>query len=146
MALSTRSGAGGGRGRSRTRDYAAEYARRKARGLRLGKTTAEARGHKNESAEKKQRRQRIRAKYGVSPERLSRLRKETTAHILGILSSGTKGRVDADAVAKRVGRMSQPMMDYMQTLDRPRYFAFSYDDIDFDPGDFDDDDRPNFYR
>lgn len=56
----------------RKRDYKAEYAKRLARGAVKGKTRQQARGHK--AKEHVVRAQRSKAKYGVSPSTLTRLR------------------------------------------------------------------------
>lgn len=95
----------------KARDYAAEYARRKASGLRRGQTVAQARGHRNEAAEKRTRRERIRREFGTTPERLGRLRRETVAHIVRELSSsGTKGRINVETITQGVRMMTAEMM------------------------------------
>ena len=94
----------------KARDYAAEYARRKASGLRRGKTVAEARGHRNESTEKKARRERIKRQFGTTPERLARLRRETIAHMTGALAVGSKGRVNIETIRAGVRMMTAELM------------------------------------
>lgn len=94
----------------KARDYAAEYARRKASGIRRGQTVAQARGHRNESAEKRTRRERIRRQFGTTPERLARLRRETIAHMAGALAVGSKGRVNTETIAKGVRMMTAELM------------------------------------
>lgn len=85
----------------RPRDYAAEYARRKAKGQREGKTLREARGHAREPEERKARRARAYAVHGVSPERLAKIRRAFVEHMVRTLGAATThNRVDRDVITK----------------------------------------------
>jgi hypothetical protein len=96
---------------AKPRDYKAEYARRRASGSARGLTPSEARGHKNEPVERRARRARIRAEYGISPERLSRLRRAARAHIRGALSAaGTQGPINEDTVDLGIRQMSAAIL------------------------------------
>jgi hypothetical protein len=77
------------------------YRERIAREMARGKTRAEARGHKNERAEKARRAEATRRQYGVSPDTLRRLRRQAAEHIENALRrAGTKGPVNRDTIEK----------------------------------------------
>jgi hypothetical protein len=75
----------------RKRDYAKEYANRKARGLAAGKTLAQTRGHHEKErtgqSESQYRRARSKQKYGAGPDTLAKARREARDHILAELAS-----------------------------------------------------------
>lgn len=132
----------------KARNYKAEYARRKASGQRRGQTLREARGHKNESVERKERRQRTREVYGVSPERLSRLRKAAEAHILaGLAASGTKGPSNRAAIQKGVrllsGEMLQEFVQQAAPADFKRLASMSYQALILEYPELENDDERN---
>lgn len=76
----------------RKRNYAAEYKRRIARAEAQGKTRQAGRGHK--AAEHVERARRTRAKFGVSPGTLTRLRRLAREKVRGILDAIRKHRFD----------------------------------------------------
>jgi hypothetical protein len=92
----------------KARDYKAEYARRKASGIRRGQSLAEARGHKNEPAERRRRREHYRERFGASPERMSKLRREALAK-LNAVHAGSR-RTNPDAIAAGVRLMTAEMI------------------------------------
>jgi hypothetical protein len=99
----------------KARDYKAEYARRVASARAAGKSMREARGHAREPQERKERRARAYREHGVSPERLSRLRRAAKAHMLAALAGG-KGPVNEATVDRGVKMMNGEMLALIPQL------------------------------
>ena len=129
----------------KARDYKAEYARRKASGIAAGKTLRQARGHAREPEERKARRARAYREHGVSPERLSRLRRAAKAHMLAALAGG-KGPVNEAAVDRGVKMMTGEMLGVVIQMspDQLRGFAgLSYQSLILEYPDLEKDEERN---
>jgi hypothetical protein len=80
---------------------------------------AAARGHKNEPAERRERRQRCHAKFGCSPERLAKARKEALGNAVRLMRGArqTKHAVDEGAIRARLWQARIDTLEYIITLD-----------------------------
>lgn len=76
----------------RKRDYKAEYARRIKRAETAGKTRQQARGHKPK--EHVERARRSKAKYGVSPSTLTKLRKRAKDKLKSLYEKTAKNPIN----------------------------------------------------
>jgi hypothetical protein len=100
----------------RQRDYAAEYKKRTA-GARTVAERRKARGHAQESAEKKARRARIKEEYGVTPERLAKLRREAQAHIIAELDRvGTRHRINPETIKIGLRRLNAEALERIRLI------------------------------
>lgn len=94
-----------------------------------------ARGHRREAVEKKERRERIKREFGVSPERLVKLRRAARAHMRSEL--GGKGYApprgpDFDEVDATIGELPGPMLAEMLAMSESEIRALarlSYEEI-----------------
>lgn len=133
----------------KARDYKAEYARRVANATARGKTRAQARGHANEPVERRERRQRIRAQYGVSPERLSRLRRAAAEHVeTQLRAAGTvrPGSPDRDRIDSGMRRLSGEALIAAGQLDAQEIKAragYSYQMLILEFPEYENDDEIN---
>lgn len=82
----------------RKRDYKAEYARRIAKATASGKTRQQARGHKPK--EHIERARRAKAKYGVAPSTLTRLRKRAYERLKSLYEKTARNPI-SDRTIKR---------------------------------------------
>lgn len=105
-----------------------------------------ARGHKQEAAERKERRERARREHGVSIERLSKLRREVFFHVLETWRNyPTEKSIEVDTIRANARRMSVKTMRHILTLDAQGFREFSWEDVDYDYGDMPNDHLPIWY-
>lgn len=136
----------------RKRNFKAEYARRIAKAKASGKTRQQGRGHK--AKEHVERAKRTKAKYGISPAQLTRLRSKARAKVLAVFEATARNPVN-DATVRRGIAMLHPddlrrLVDDLDPIDiisaakiqdayldqLADYFPASIDDIegvDFNP-------------
>jgi hypothetical protein len=129
----------------RRRNYKAEYARRIARAAAAGKTRQQGRGHK--AREHVTRARRTRAKYGVSPAQLGKLRKAAFDRVMALFNATARNPVSERTVHRGMrmlhGDDLQSLIDmddvdvlsavkvsdaYLYQLDE--YFPHSIDEIE----------------
>lgn len=92
-------------------EWSAAYRRRIEAAEAKGKTRAEARGHRDERAEKRRRRQEYHAEFGAGPEKMARLRRLARQHMRDAYGTGSKGRVDFDTIDKGVRMMTAEVIE-----------------------------------
>lgn len=132
---------------AKPRDFKAEYARRKRNALAKGKTMQEARGHKNESAERKARRARVRAEHGISVERLSKLRRQARDRVVaGLGTAGTKNPVNVVTIDKGMRLLNRDQLNHVRALSTKevqRRAFMSYEDLIDEYPEYENDDEIN---
>jgi len=93
----------------RKRDYKAEYAKRIAKAEAAGKTRQQARGHK--AKEHVERARRSKAKFGVSPSTLTKIRKKARDRLLALYQKTAR-----NPVSEKTLRRGMKLLHYEDLL------------------------------